>query len=90
MRYIVMYFGSVDRPLLERLKDRSGVEVYRLGGPDFEYQIDMALLMDMVTPCKLAFVGGVQAKTFAKGYGGTWIEDTPSVNEDLLAFWGCC
>jgi hypothetical protein len=88
MRYIVMYFGSVDRPLLERLKDRPDVEVYRLGGPDFEYQIDMALLMDMVTPCKLAFVGGDLARRLASGYYGTWIEDTPSVNEDLLAFWG--
>jgi hypothetical protein len=58
MRYILMYFGSVDRPSWERLKDRPDVEVYRLDGPDFEDQVDMALLNDLILPLKLAFVGG--------------------------------
>src|ERR1017187_4404826 len=78
MRYILMYFGSVDRPSLERLKD----------GPDFEDQVDMALLNDLILPLKLAFVGGKTAKRLATAYYGTWIEDTPSAIEDLLAFWG--
>jgi hypothetical protein len=88
MRYILMYFGSVDRPSLERLKDRPDVEVYRLDGPDFEDQVDMALLNDLILPLKLAFVGGKTAKRLATAYYGTWIEDTASVSEDLLAFWG--
>jgi len=72
------------------MKDRPGVEIYRVDGPDLEDQIEMALLTDLITPCKLAFVGGDLAKRLATAYYGTWIEDTPSVNEDLLAFWGCC
>jgi hypothetical protein len=88
MRYILMDFGSVDRSSLERLKDRPDVEVYRLDGPDFEDQVDMALLNDLILPLKLTFVGGDLAKRLATAYYGTWIEDTPSVSEDLLAFWG--
>ena len=88
MRYILMYFGSVDRPSLERLQDRRDVEVYRVDGPDIELQVDMALLNDMIRPLKLAFVGGDLAKRLATAYDGTWIEDTPSAIEDLLAFWG--
>ena len=42
---------------------RPGVEVYHVATED---DIDMALLTNMETPCKLAFVGGDQAKTFAK------------------------
>jgi hypothetical protein len=37
---------------------------------------------------KLAFVGGKTAKRLATAYYGTWIEDTPSVSEGFLAFWG--
>jgi hypothetical protein len=48
----------------------------------------MALLNNLETPLQLAFVGGDQAKTFAKGYGGTWIEDGPTIEEDLKRFWG--
>jgi hypothetical protein len=48
----------------------------------------MALLNDLIRPLKLAFVGGDLAKRLATAYYGTWIEDTPSVSEDLLAFWG--
>ena len=88
MRYILMYFGSVDRPSLERLQDRRDVEVYRVDGPDIELQVDMALLNDMIRPLKLAFVGGDLAKRLATAYDGTWIEDTSSAIEDLLAFWG--
>ena len=62
-----------------------GVEVYHVATQD---DIDIALLSNMETPCKLAFVGGDQAKTFAKSYGGTWIEDGPTVETDLLRFWG--
>ena len=88
MRYILMYFGSVDRPSLERLQDRRDVEVYRVDGPDIELQVDMALLNDMIRPLKLAFVGGDLAKRLATAYYGMWIEDTSSAIEDLLAFWG--
>ena len=73
---------------LKGLENRSDVEVYYVDGPDIEHQVDMALLNDMIIPCKLAFVGGDTAKHLAEAYFGTWIEDTPSVSEDLLAFWG--
>jgi hypothetical protein len=82
-----MYVGSVDRPSLEQLENRSDVEVYYVDGPDIELQVDMELLNDMIRPLKLAFVGGDLAKRLATAYDGTWIEDTPSAIEDLLAFW---
>jgi hypothetical protein len=88
MRYIAIYFGPNIHPSLERMKDRPGVEIYRVDGPDLEDQIEMALLNDLITPLKLAFVGGDTAKHLAEAYFGTWIEDTPSVNDELLAFWG--
>jgi hypothetical protein len=64
---------------------RPGVEVYLVASQD---DIDMALLTNLETPCKLAFVGGDQARTFAKGYGGVWIQDSPNVEADLRRFWG--
>src|ERR1035438_5181114 len=73
---------------LKGLENRSDVEVYYVDGPDIELQVDMALLNDLILPLKLAFVGGKTAKRLATAYYGTWIEDTPSVSEDLLAFWG--
>ena len=72
---------------LKGLENRSDVEVYYVDGPDIELQVDMALLNDLIRPLKLAFVGGDLAKRLATAYYGTWIEDTPSVSEDLLAFW---
>lgn len=88
MRYIAIYFGPNVRPSLERMKDRPGVEIYRVDGLDLEDQIEMALLNDLIAPLKLALVGGNTAKRLATAYFGTWIEDTPSVNDELLAFWG--
>jgi hypothetical protein len=73
---------------LKGLENRSDVEVYYVDGPDIELQVDMTLLNDLIRPLKLAFVGGDLAKRLATAYYGTWIEHTPSVNEDLLAFWG--
>jgi hypothetical protein len=70
-----------------RLKAHPGVELYLVDCPNIEDQIDTALLNDLHCPVKLAFVGGELAKRLAKAYSGTWIEDTPSVNDDLLAFW---
>ena len=75
---------------LKGLENLPGVEIYVVDGPDIENQVDMALLNDLISPCKLAFVGGDLAKRLATAYYATWIEDTESVNEDLLAFWGCC
>ena len=88
MRYIAMYFGSVDRPALDRLKDRLDVEVYRLEGPDFEHEIEMGLLDNLETPLKLAFVGGEEAKLFDGRYGGVWIADSATIETDLLRLWG--
>ena len=89
MRYIAMYFGSVDRRDLERLKDRPDVEVYRLQpGLDLEDQIELAFLNDLIRPLKLAFVGGERAKEFDGHYGGVWIADSATVEKDLLRFWG--
>jgi hypothetical protein len=88
MRYILMHFGSVDRPSFGRLKDRPDVEVYRLHGPDFENEIEMALLNDLDLPLKLAFVGGDEVKQFDGQYSGVWIPDGPNLEADLLRFWG--
>ena len=71
---------------LKGLENHQDVEVYFVDDPDIEHQVDMALLNDLITPCKLAFVGGDLAKRLAAAYYGTWIEDTPSVNEDCLRF----
>src|ERR1017187_3813856 len=90
MRYIVLYFGSVDRPDLERLKDRLNVEVYRLDGPDLEDQIELALLNDLEAPLKLAYVGGEEAKQFDGQYSGVWVPDGPDVEADLQRLWECC
>ena len=75
---------------LKGLENHPDVELYYVDGPDIEHQVDMALLNALIIPCKLAFVGGDLAKRLATAYYGTWIEDTPSAIEDLLAFWGCC
>jgi hypothetical protein len=53
-----------------------------------EDQVELALLTDLVRPLKLSFIGGDVAKRLAEAYFGSWIEDTPMVNDDLLAFWG--
>jgi hypothetical protein len=57
-----------------------GVEVYHVANED---EIDMALLNDLHSPCKLAFVGGNLAEHFARLYHGTWI----ALEADLLRFW---
>jgi len=64
---------------------RPGVEVYHVSSED---DIDMALLNDLVVPCKLAFVGGDRAKAFADQYGGVWIQGGPDLEADLIRFWG--
>ena len=88
MRYILIYIGSVERPSLERMRVWPDVEVYRLHpGPDLEDQIEMALLNDLITPLKLAFVGGDDAKQFDGQYGGVWLPDRPNVEEDLCRIW---
>ena len=92
-RYIAMHFDSAHISI-EKLKERptdstDEVEVHPLlDGPDLEDQVELALLNDLVRPLRLVFVGGDLAKRLAKAYSGTWIEDTPSINDDLLAFWG--
>ena len=48
----------------------------------------MALLTNLETPCKLAFVGGEETKQFSVRYGGVWIADSATVETDLLRFWG--
>ena len=62
-----------------------GVEVYHVANED---DVEMALLTDLVVPCKLAFVGGDRAKAFADQYGGTWIQDGPDLEADLQRVWG--
>lgn len=71
----------------DRLQRYAGVELYDIHRPDIEDQIDLALLNDLHSPVKLAFVGGVVAKNMASLYGATWIADGPTVNDDLLRFW---
>ena len=73
-----------DIHLSAALTDRPGVEVHHVATED---DIDMALLADMHSPCKLAFVGGDVAKLLAETYGDIWIMDSPTVEEDLLRFW---
>ena len=88
-RSIAFLFGAAATDIPdERLKVHPDVEVYRIDGPDPEHQIDMGLLSDLVCPVALAFIGGEDAKRFAEMYHGTWIEDGPSAEEDLMRFWG--
>jgi len=61
-----------------------GVEVYSVSTED---EIEMALLNDLHSPCKLVFIGGERAKRFAEQYGATCIESTPTLEENLLRFW---
>lgn len=75
---------QVQRDRLQRYAD---VELHDIQGPDIEDQIDSGLLNDLHSPVKLAFVGGVIAKSMASLYGATWIADGPTVNDDLLRFW---
>jgi hypothetical protein len=70
-----------------RLTEQPGVDLYRVHGGDVEQQIDHALLEDLHCQRTIVFVGGEQAKREAQAYGVRWIEDTPTVNEDLLRFW---
>ena len=63
---------------------RPGVEVYHVANED---DVEMALLNNLETPLKLAFVGGDAARTFAKEYGGVWIADGPDAEGDLLRWW---
>jgi hypothetical protein len=83
-RYAAMLVHT-DIQLSAAVTARPGFEVYHVANED---DIDMALLTNMETPCKLAFVGGDEAKTFAKEYGGVWIADSATVELDLLRFWG--
>jgi len=83
LRTIAMLVNT-DIQLSAAVTARPGVEVYHVANDD---DIDMALLTNLETPCKLAFVGGDAAKTFAKDYGGVWIPDGPDVEADLLRFW---
>jgi hypothetical protein len=63
---------------------RPGVEVYHIANED---GIDMALLTNLETPCRLMFIGR-DAKQLADLYGGVWIPDGPNVEADLLRLWG--
>jgi hypothetical protein len=74
-----------DIQLSAAITARPDVEVYHVANED---DIDMALLNDLVVPCKLAFVGGDRAKAFADQYGGTWIQDGPDLEADLQRVWG--
>ncbi len=75
---------DTDIRLSAALVERPGVEVYHVACED---DIDMALLEDLHSPLNLAFVGGDLAKLLAEAYGGIWIMDSPTVEEDLLRFW---
>src|ERR1035437_4842257 len=75
---------DTDIQLSDAVTARPGVEVYHVATED---DIDMALLTDMETPCKFAFVGR-DAKRLAGPYGGVWISDCPHLEGDLLRFWG--
>ena len=88
-RHVAILIHSTADLNTAALKERPGVEIYRIENDvDVEDEIDIALLQDFVSPFKLAFVGGDAAKRFAKSFDCTWIEDSPTVQNDLLAFWG--
>jgi hypothetical protein len=87
-RHIAFYFKPSNvEP--EQLAHYPRVELYCIDdGPDVANQVEMALLNDLVSEIKAAYVGGPVAKLLAEGYRGMWIQDTPAVNQDLLQFWG--
>ena len=68
-------------------KKQPGVDLFYVDGADVQEQIDSALLEHLHCQRTIVFVGGEQAKREAEAYGVRWIEDTPTVNEDLLRFW---
>ena len=87
-RHIAFYF-SPSNVEAAQLAHYPRVELYCIDDrPNVEYQVEMALLNDLVSEIKAAYVGGAVAKILADGYMGTWIQDTPAVNQDLLQFWG--
>ena len=75
---------DTDIQLSAAVTARPGVEVYHVANDD---DVEMALLNDLITPLKLAFVGGDAPKTFAKEYGGVWIADGPDAEGELLRLW---
>jgi hypothetical protein len=83
IRFIAMLVHTNIR-LNAAVTARPGVEVYHVGSED---DIDMALLNDLETPLKLAFMGGNAARILAKEYGGVSIADGPSAEVDLLRLW---
>ena len=88
IRYIAMFIGSAVPPDAAALKERPGVELYSIDvGPSAEEEIEIALLTDPVSDIKLSFVGSEEARRYAEIYYGTWVQATPSVCADLLAYW---
>ena len=83
IRYIAMFIGSAVPPDAAALKERPGVELYSIA----EEEIEIALLTDPVSDIKLSFVGSEEARRYAEIYYGTWVQATPSVCADLLAYW---
>lgn len=73
-----------DIQLSAAITARPGIEVYHVVTED---DIDRALLTDLVAPCRLAFVGGEDARRLAGLYGGMWIMDSPAVEGDLAGLW---
>lgn len=71
----------------DRFAEPPGVDLYYVTGSDVQEQIDLVLLDHFHCWRTIVFVGGEQARREAKAYGVAWIEDTPRVNDDLLAFW---
>ena len=86
--HILIAIGPVSHLDLDRLmRDQLGLAYYRVDGADLPLQIDLVLLDHMHCPCTIVFVGGDEARREAAAYHVHWIEDTPSVNDDLFEFW---
>lgn len=87
VQHIVIVIGPVTHLDLGRIKEQPGLALYRVDGADLPNQIDMALLDNLHCWSTTVFVGGELAKREAAAYHTAWIEDTPSVNDDLFGFW---
>ena len=79
--------GLVSNLDLGMLKAQPGVDLYHVVGSDIQDQIDMVLLDHFHCERTVVLVGGEEARREARAYGVVWVEDSPTVNSELLEFW---
>jgi hypothetical protein len=87
--HIVVCIGPAVYVDADRLMARPGLAFYRVreDAADLAQEIDLALLDHLHCWRTTVFIGGEMARREAAAYGTAWIEDSPTLNEDLFEFW---